>query len=107
MRACSKFSQNIKLTKITGAYFFLIFNVLIENKTTALAAADRKRSFYPVDYRKNKKLKTRSVTEMVDLLSDDEPAAEFSARNMDLVQSPEEVNKERYYYLYYYCEFRI
>lgn len=51
-------------------------SILIGDKSFALAMADRKRTHYPVDYVKSKKLKTTFVTEEINLAesSDDEPA---------------------------------
>lgn len=46
--------------------------VALDNKSAALAAANKHRGQFPVDYRKGRRLKGRRVIEIIDLIADDD-----------------------------------
>lgn len=46
--------------------------IALDNKSAALAAANKHRGHFPVDYRKGRRLKGRRVIEIIDLIADDD-----------------------------------
>lgn len=74
----------------------IILIFLIGDKSTALAAAEKKRSQYPMDYAKNKQLKTPKIIEKIEFSSSssepddgpDEPAPYSSLVNEKNVSKP-------------------